>query len=266
MPEGDSIHRIAARLGPRLTGRRLERVTTQGLVRDVAGRTVTRVAAHGKHLVIELDDGAYLRAHLGMNGRFRAYDRAAGETMLARLSPGRASLALVTAESVFVWIGAPTIEVSRRRDPRRGMAVGTLGPDVLASDLDIRAAAERAAQHGARTIADVLLDQRVAAGIGNIYKCEALFAAGVDPRTLVARLDEKTLEAIYAAARRLMAASLAATPGAPTPPRRDHAVYGRTGKPCPRCGSTIACYSLGAPPRWTWSCPICQPATALSRR
>src|SRR4029077_6224897 len=82
MPEGDTIHRIAASLAPRLTGKTLERVTTQGLARDIAGRTVTSVAAHGKHLVIELDSGAYVRAHLGMNGRFRAYERAAGDAML----------------------------------------------------------------------------------------------------------------------------------------------------------------------------------------
>src|SRR5215471_9608655 len=136
MPEGDTIHRIAASLGPRLIGKRLERVTTQGLLRDVTGATVTGIAAHGKHLVIELDSGAYLRAHLGMNGRFRAYDRAAGLATLARLSPGRASLALVTADGVYVWIGAPTIEVSQRRAPRHGMAAGTLGPDVLANDFD----------------------------------------------------------------------------------------------------------------------------------
>jgi endonuclease-8 len=267
MPEGDSIHRIAALLGPRLTGRRLERVTTKGLVREVSGRTVTRVSAHGKHLVIELDNGAYLRAHLGMNGRFRVYDRAAGEAMLARLSPGRASLALVTAEGVYVWIGAPQIEVSRLRDPRRGMAVGTLGPDVLQPSFDVRAAAARAAEHRTRTIAEVLLDQRVVAGIGNIYKCEALFVAGVDPRTPVAQLDVRLLETIYAVAHRLMAASVetSSTISASGSPRRDHAVYGRTGKPCLRCGSLIACYSLGEPPRWTWSCPICQPATPPRR-
>lgn len=261
MPEGDAVRRIAALLGPRLTGRRLERVTTQGLVREAGGRTVTRVTAHGKHLVIELDNGAYLRAHLGMNGRFRAYDRAAGEAMLARLSPGRASLALVTADGVYVWIGAPTIEVSQRRDPRHGMAVGTLGPDVLAAEFDPWGAADRAAAHGARAIGEVLLDQRVVAGIGNIYKCEALFVAGVDPRTPVAQIDRRSLEATYAAAHRLMAASVEASRATLAgPSSRDHAVYGRTGKPCLRCGSSIACYSLGDPPRWTWSCPVCQPA------
>lgn len=262
MPEGDAVRRIAALLAPRLTGRKLERVTTQGLVRDAGGRTVTKVTAHGKHLVIELDNGAYLRAHLGMNGRFRAYDREAGEAMLARLSPGRASLALVTADGVYVWIGAPTIEVSDRRAPRHGMAVGTLGPDVLAQDFDPWGAADRAAEHGTRTISDVLLDQRVVAGIGNIYKCESLFIAGVDPRTPVARIDRRTLETIYAAAHRLMAASVEA----PRSATRDHAVYGRTSKPCQRCGSSIACYSLGEPPRWTWSCPVCQPLTEFARR
>ncbi|HSR97034.1 MAG TPA: DNA-formamidopyrimidine glycosylase family protein [Kofleriaceae bacterium] len=271
MPEGDTIHRIAASLAPRLTGKRLERVTTQGLIRNVAGATVTSVAAHGKHLVIELDSGAYLRAHLGMNGRFRAYDRATGEALLARMSPGRASLALTTDDGVYVWIGAPTIEVSHRRKPLHGSAVAALGPDVLADDFDPRAAATRAAEHGARMVADVLLDQRIVAGIGNIYKSESLFAAGVDPRARVAQLTPATLEAIYAAAHERMKSSVAA--GSPEPRGRagvtpqnaaarnaaPHAVYSRTGQPCPRCGTAIACYQLGDPPRWTWSCPRCQP-------
>jgi endonuclease-8 len=272
MPEGDTIHRIAAMLSPRLSGKVVVRVTTQGLVRDLAGRTIESVAAHGKHLVIELDGGTYLRAHLGMNGRFRAFDRARGDAMVARLSPGRASLVLVTADGVYVWIGAPTIEISNRRAPRHGMAVASLGPDVLDADFDSHAAAARASAHGSHMIAQVLLDQRVVAGIGNIWRSESLFAAGIDPRTRVADLDLQTLEAIYTAARRLMTASVAAPPAhvalaadrgpsarpslRPTP----YQVYSRTGQPCPACGSAIACYQLGDPPRWTWSCPTCQPA------
>jgi len=272
MPEGDTIHRIAASLAPRLTGKMLERVTTQGLARDVAGRTVTSVAAHGKHLVIELDNGAYLRAHLGMNGRFRAYERAAGDAMLAKLSPGRVSLALVADDGVYLWLGAPTIEISHRRSPRHGMAVEALGPDVLAGDFDPRLAAARAAEHGSRLIADVLLDQRVVAGIGNIYKCEALFVAGVAPRTRVGQLDAATLERIYEAAHRLMIANLepstrtssASGPSAGSPPPRaaSFRVYSRTGKPCTRCGTPISCTSLGEPARWTWWCPACQPDAA----
>ena len=255
MPEGDTIHRIAASLAPRLTGKRLERVTTQGLVRDVTGATVTRVAAHGKHLVIELDSGAYLRAHLGMNGRFRAHGRAAGDALLARMSPGRVSLALVTDDAVYLWLGAPTIEISHRRKPLHGTAVAALGPDVLAPDFDSRAAAARAAAHGDRMIAEVLLDQRVVAGIGNIWKTESLFAEAVDPRTRVAQLDAAALEAIYGAAHRLMTASAQVRAPQNAAP---YAAYGRTGAPCVRCGTPIVCYSLGDPPRWTWSCLKCQ--------
>jgi len=276
VPEGDTIHKIAERLAPRLVGRTLERVTTQGLVRALAGRAVLSVAAHGKHLVIELDDGTYLRTHLGMNGRFRAYARAEGDAALARLSPGRASLALATADGVYVWVGARTVEISPRRAPMHGAAVASLGPDVLAEDFDPRAAAARAAQHPARAIGDALLDQRIAAGIGNVYKSEILFLRGVDPRVKVGALDAARLEAIYATARELMIANLDTVTrttrdplhsqlhgqlhGQRTAPAKDarYFVYGRTNQPCHQCGAPIEIYQLGHPVRWTWSCPRCQ--------
>jgi len=254
MPEGDTIHRIAIRLAPRLEHKQLARVTTQGLVRDLAGKTVSKVHAHGKHLVIELEDGTHLRAHLGMNGRVRHYPRVEGEALLARMSPGRASLAIVTEDEVHLWINARTIEISPRRAPMRGVAVASLGPDVLADDFDSRLAASRAELHPTRTIADVVLDQTIAAGIGNIYKCESLFACGVDPRTRVGMLDHARLASIYASARAIMQANLG--PG----PRQPFHVYSQTGKPCPTCRSPIDCYRLGDPPRWTWSCPRCQAA------
>lgn len=270
MPEGDTIHRIANRLAPQLVGKIVERVTTQGLVRDLAGQAVTQVSAHGKHLVIELAGGTYLRAHLGMNGRWRAYERAEGERVLARMSPGRASLAITVADAVFVWIGARTIEVSHRRAPMHGHAIARLGPDILADDFDSRTAAARAAQHGHRRIADVLLDQGICAGIGNIYKCEALFARGIAPVTRVDDLDEPALVALYDAARAQMVANLGPAPrttrerisGDPAPGDR-YMVYGRTGKPCRRCGTAIGCVQLGDPPRWTWSCAHCQPVGAV---
>jgi len=267
VPEGDTIHKIADRLAPRLVGKVIERVTTQGLVRALAGRTVASVAAHGKHLVIELDDGTYLRTHLGMYGRFRGYPRAEGDAALARMSPGRASLAVVTADGVYVWIGARTVEVSPRRAPMHGHAIASLGPDVLGDAFDPRAAAARAARHPARAIADALLDQRIAAGIGNVYKSEVLFLRGVDPRAPVSALDEAQLDAIYATARELMLANLQTTArttrgdlAGAAPPSDDERffVYGRSGRPCRRCGSTIEAYQLGDPPRWTWSCPRCQ--------
>jgi len=266
VPEGDTIHKIATRLAPQLVGRQLERVTTQGLERAITGRTVTGVTAHGKHLVIELDDGAYARVHLGMYGRMRFYDRTAGETALARQSPGRVSLALVTIDAVFLWLGARTVEISPRRAPMRGQAIASLGPDVLADDFDSRLTASRARLHSSRTIADVLLDQRVAAGIGNVYKSEVLFVHNVDPRTPIDLLADTELDALYATAREMMSENLGAGPrttrerlSGDAPGDDRYFVYGRTGKPCRRCGTKIECYALGDPVvRWTWSCPQCQ--------
>jgi endonuclease-8 len=258
MPEGDSIRRVAIALAP-LVGQSLERVTTQGLERDLAGRTILNVQPHGKHLMIDLDDGTQLRMHLGMNGRVRRFARAAGEARIATMSPGRQTLVLVTATTVVMWINARTVEVAPRRAPMRGLAVASLGPDVLADGFEPRLAASRAAAHPDHTIADVLLDQRVAAGIGNIWKCESLFACGIDPRTRVGALAPEQVAAVYATARELMLAGLA--PGARG--ARDRlAIYSKTGQPCPRCAAPIEAYQLGDPPRWTWSCPRCQPRPA----
>ena len=258
MPEGDSIRRVATALAP-LVGQTLERVTTQGLVRHLAGRSITAVEPHGKHLMIDLDNGTQLRMHLGMNGRVRRYSRAEGEAMIARMSPGRASLVLVTASFVAIWINAKTIEIAARRSPMRGLAIASLGPDVLADGFDPVVAAGRATTlvDPSTTIAAVLLDQRIAAGIGNIWKCESLYARGIDPRTRVGDLDADSIAAIYASARELMLANLKLT--APRASRDLFAVYSKTNRPCARCASAISAYQLGDPPRWTWSCPRCQP-------
>jgi endonuclease-8 len=268
MPEGDSIHRIALALAPRLIGATLERVTTQGLERDVAGQTVVSVTAHGKHLVIELADGTHLRAHLGMYGRQRSYTRAEGDRMLARMSPGKVSLAITTKDGVHLWIGAKTIEVSKRRAPMHGQAIAAIGPDILGDELDTAEVARRAAAYGNRTLADVLLDQRVASGIGNIYKCESLFLCGIDPRDTVSAVELAELERLYATAREIMLVNVRPKGMRATrerlsgdvPGDERYFVYSRSGKPCRRCKTTnIDCYQLGNPPRWTWSCATCQP-------
>jgi formamidopyrimidine-DNA glycosylase len=247
MPEGDSLRRLANRLQP-LVGQTLERVTTQGLVRDLAGRTVTGVDAHGKHLMIDLDDGTQIRTHLGMNGRVRDYERERGETVIHGTSPGRASLVLVTGDHVYLWLTTRTVEIAARRAPMRGMRVASLGPDVLADDFDARAAARRATAHPHRIVADVLLDQRVVAGIGNIWKCEALFQCGIDPRAIAPTEDQLT--ALYDAAHEMMTASVRGR-------RPTYRVYLQ--HRCTRCGGAIEVAQLGEPPRLTWWCPRCQP-------
>lgn len=260
MPEGDSIRRVAAALAP-LVGQTLDRVTTQGLERDLAGRRITAVEPHGKHLMIDLDNGTQLRMHLGMNGRVRRYTREDGEAVVARMSPGRASLVLVTPSLVAIWINAKTIEIAPRRAPMRGLAVASLGPDVLADGFDATVAAQRAQSmcDPRELVGIVLLDQRIAAGIGNIWKCESLYARGIDPRTPIGALDAQTIASLYTAARELMLSNLELT--APRASRDLFAVYSKTNRPCARCGAPISAYQLGDPPRWTWSCPRCQPRT-----
>lgn len=266
MPEGDTIHRIAANLAPRLVGQVLEKVTTQGLDRHLGGQRVTSVTAHGKHLVIALESGTYLRAHLGMYGRQRTYGRSEGDAMIAKMSPGRLTMAVTTAETVALWIGARTIEVSDRRAPLHGHAVASLGPDVLGDDFDPVVAATRAAESGARTIAEVVLDQRIAAGIGNVYKSEVLFLRGADPRRRTRTFDHDALVEIFTTARELMLENLGPGPrttrdrlAGDTPGDGRYFVYSRSGKPCRRCKTPVEAYQLGEPPRWTWSCPTCQP-------
>ena len=256
MPEGDSIRRVAAALAP-LLGQSLERATTQGLIRDLAGRIVRTITPIGKHLVIDLDDGTQLRMHLGMNGRVRVLAREPGEALVTRLSPGRASLVLVTQRTVAIWIQAPTVEVAPRRGAMRGVAVAALGPDVMADDFDAAAAADRALAHPTRMIGEVMLDQRVCAGIGNIWRCESLFACSIHPRTLTARLARGEIASLYEFAHSRMRDSASVTAGRPA--RDRFAVYSRTGLPCTRCETHVSVFRLGDPARWTWVCATCQP-------
>ena len=247
MPEGDSIRRDAVKLAP-LIGQAIVRVTTQGLERDLVGRVIASITPYGKHMTIGLDDGTEIRVHRGIRGGFSAVSRADGEAWLAGMSPGRASLALVVAGAIYLWRDARTVEISPRRGAQRGLAVAALGPDVMADDFDSVAAAARARVHDARMICDVLLDQRVVAGIGNIFKNEALFACGVDPRARVAQLSDTQLAALFGDAHVRMRS-----------PRGDYGVYGRSNQPCRTCRKTLHIASLGDPPRWTWYCPQCQP-------
>ena len=269
MPEGDTIHRIAAQLGPRLVGQTIERVTTQGLVRDLAGQRVTSVAAHGKHLVIELANGTYLRAHLGMYGRQRTYDRRDGDAMIAKMSPGRLTLAITTADTVALWVGARTIEISDRRAPLHGRAIASLGQDVLGDAFDPELAATRAAAAGNRTIADVVLDQRIAAGIGNVYKSEVLFLEKVSPLANVAALDDATLERVLKRARDLMRRNLgkgARRTTFGTFVGQNYFVYERSGQHCLKCDTKIRMLRQGTLQRSTYFCPECQGVTQPEAR
>jgi endonuclease-8 len=270
MPEGDTIHNAAARLRPALVGRTLVRfdAARHAGSRPQPGVEITAVDAVGKHLLVTFADGHVLRTHLRMSGRWDLY--APGQRW--RKPPYLARAVIEVPGAVAVCFSAPVVEITRGPKERgadgTGRAAGTapavahLGPDLclVDPDLDAALARMRAQVDPATGIDDVLLDQRVAAGIGNVYKSEVLWAERVHPRTPLGALDDDARRALLATAAKLLRANL--KPGRRTTvsgPPGSVAVYGRSRRPCRRCGTPIRWARTGAMPRSTYWCPRCQP-------
>lgn len=256
MPEGDSYTRAAARVRPVLVGHQITGVegsspAVRKKAASIVGRTVSGVRTLGKHLLFDLDSDVTIHVHLGMPGKVRVGG-------VRRQDRGAVRLGLTTgAGSVWV-LAAPTVEVERRRVIDGEL--DRLGPDVLADEFDWDRYTERAGRYpGDRTVSDFLLDQRVMAGVGNEYKCEALFLEGIAPDRSMADVDPDTRIALAKRARRIM------TPNAQrgrrsTTGRADGSVwvYDRAGLPCRRCRTAIVEGWIGTPPRITYWCPSCQ--------
>ena len=269
MPEGDTIFRAAAGLRPYLVGRRVEDARANGpgpvpQVRRIVGREITAVDALGKNLLIRFDNGLELRTHLRMKGVWHRYRP--GERW--HMPPSRASLVLEVPGAVAVCFDAPVVELLEQRAETLHEPLAGLGPDLLAPDFDAAEAIRRLHDPSRRgmTIGEALLDQRVMAGIGNVYRSEILWIDGVSPFTPVEDLDDATLERLVGTARRLLVANAsggrgfervttAGDRGAPGPLY----VYRRVGRPCRRCRTAIASTRLGRElPRSVYWCPACQ--------
>lgn len=272
MPEGDTIARAAAVLHQALAGE-----TVTGFVSELApvaavhddhpvtGRTIDRAVAHGKHLVIVFSGGLLLRTHLRMHGSWHLYRP--GERW--QRAPRRMRLRLDTAPWVAVAFDVYDAELVPGRDPARLAAVATLGPDLLSPALDVAAVAARFAADGARAIGDVLLDQRVAAGIGNVFRSELLFLAGVHPRTSAGALSPEQCLALVQRAVVLLRANARVGTGRRVTtgrlsPNEALWVYQRTGEPCRRCGAPIESAAEAPVTRRVYWCPRCQPAPAVA--
>jgi endonuclease-8 len=257
MPEGDTIHRAAARLRAALVGEPIVSVEApqprhrgDRLGERLDGRAVRAVDAHGKHLFVRFEGGLTLHSHLRMRGRWDVYRR--GERW--RRAAARAWLVIRTAEREVVQFDGPVLELMTDARTRFDQALAGLGPDVLAPDFAERAFLGRLrADDQTRGIGDALLDQHNLAGIGNVWKSEACFAASLDPwRPLAAVADGEALR-VVGEARALMLD--AARDGARARPRD---VFERTGLPCPRCGGPIRARGQGEHNRTTYWCPGCQ--------
>ncbi len=261
MPEGDTIFQVATALRPRLVGETLRRVllARQSGAQELEGRRVEAVTAKGKHLFIELEGGITLRSHLGLYGSWHRYPH--GESWL---KPARwASIVLETGREVFVCFHAREVELMRSAGLRRGDLLRRLGPDLVGPEVAVDEVLARAREFldPEAPLVDVLLDQRPACGIGNIYKSEVLFLAGVDPHTPLGEVSDVVLGRLYTLARELLRRNLDGGPRvtriAAEGPRLW--VYGRRGRPCLRCASLIRRVRSGRDLRSTYWCPRCQP-------
>jgi endonuclease-8 len=259
VPEGDSLEHAAQRLQP-IVGSVLEAV--DGSHRAVApsrrrltGRTVTEVFAVGKHLLIHLDGQWSIRTHLGMSGSWQLYRR---EATWSR-SPGKARLTLRTATHVAVCFSAPTVEIGPTT--RVLDSIAHLGPDLLHDEFDPTVIVERAGESSAVTAADLLLDQRVMCGIGNVYKSEILFLQRIAPAAAANSLSAADIEGLARRAQRLLRANQRPGPRSTTGRRGrnvDMWVYGRAGRPCRRCAARIQSETHGDLERVSYWCPRCQ--------
>lgn len=263
MPEGDTVWLAGRRLHDALAGRPLTRSdfrVPQLATADLAGRTVTEVVSRGKHLLFRLDgapdDPLTLHTHFRMDGTWHLYRT--GERR--RGGPDwQVRVLLENADWQAVGYRLPVVELLPR--DREVDAVGHLGPDLLGPDWDPAEAVRRLAAEPGREIGAALLDQSNLSGIGNLYKAETLFLAGVSPWRPVGEIDD--LEAVVRLARRLLWINREHPWQVTTGVNRrghEHWVFERTGRPCRRCGGPIRAARQGDPPydRITYWCPGCQ--------
>lgn len=268
MPELPEVETIRGQLAPRLEGRTLALVEIHDprltrpldpdeVAAELQGQRVVAVERRGKYLVVRLEDGAALLVHLRMTGGF-GFEPASHERAVVRLEDGsRLVYRDVRRFGTWLLVPGPELEpyIGRKNGPE------PLGPAFTSAWLSDRLAVRRA------PLKSVLLDQRVVAGLGNIYADEALWRAHLNPlrpaNGLTAEEVRRLQRAIRAALRTGIARQgstlrdYAAPDGSEGSMQREFRVYGRDGEPCARCGSTIAKGRVGG--RGTWFCPRCQP-------
>jgi endonuclease-8 len=244
MPEGDAIHRAADALRV-LEGQVLEatsphpRAALLGVAERIDGQRLERVEAVGKNVLLSFADGTVVRSHLRMHGRWRV--EPAGRPIA-----GKPWLVLRGGE----W------QAVQRRGPVLALGPGPtarLGPDIMSCPPNLEGMLERLRRADqSRAVGEALLDQRLVAGIGNMWKAEALFAAQLTPWVSLREIPDELLRRALAAAASLMQA--------PSRPR-GRSVYRRAGRPCRRCGTPIRSWPQGDDARMAYWCPACQAGT-----
>lgn len=281
MPEGDTIFRSARALGRALAGKPVVRFETAlaplASVDDnapIAGRIVEKVEARGKWLLLFFSGDLILVTHMLMSGSWHIYRVVEGEAERWRV-PRRMMRCVVRVEDYeAVAFNVPVAKFFTGRLLERDSMIPKLGPDLLRADYDEAEARARVLAHPHDEIANVLLNQRVIAGLGNVYKTEVCFLCGVHPFRKVASLTAAELECLLYQSRKLINENVQEstrtddkivtyTGARRTTRSSDQAsrlwVYGRQGQPCRRCGTAVLMRKQGPDARSTYWCPQCQP-------
>ena len=268
MPEGDTIYRAARTLHRALA---LQPVTSfrsvyPALTRvELTGQTIGAVSARGKHLLMTFSGGLTLHTHMRMHGSWHIYRP--GERW--RLPSRDMRIAIETPRAVAVAFNVPVAALLTAREMATHPVLAHLGPDLLDPAFDLQAARSRI-RASAVSLEETLLDQRVVAGIGNVFKSEVLFVSGLNPLVPAASIDDARVDTLLSIGRKMLAVNvlpegdrLSAGYGRRTTGRLNPAerlwVYGRGGQPCWKCGTPIRAAKTGPDARLTYWCPICQP-------
>jgi endonuclease VIII len=267
MPEGHTLYRLAGQLSTAFAGQVVRASSPQGRFADAAHVDGTRLigaTSAGKHLFIEFEDDLFVHVHLGLIGKFDVHDGPATDPV------GQVRLRLSTPTAYADLRGATQCDLISRE--RHDAIVGALGPDPLRADADPTRAWERISRSD-RPIGDLLMDQTVLAGVGNVYRAEILFRHRMHPLRPGRTLRVRQFRDMWADLVELMATGVQTgridtvrpehTPDAMARPPRvdDHGgevyVYRRAGQPCHVCGSRVRTEILQG--RNLFWCPRCQP-------
>lgn len=259
MPEGDTIHRTASALRTAMAGRRMQRFDAPALIGPVpvAGRVIEAIEVRGRHLEIVFDDGLVLDTQIRRGACWHLHR--IDEPWRRPHREMRASVE--TTDWVAVCFNAPVVETYRQPDRRRHPGMGRLGPDLTRDHVDVDRVVDLLELYvdPDAPLAEVLLDQRVASGLGNVYRCESMWAVGVSPFAPVGAIDRRDAHRLVTTAVSQLRANLQ-RPGriAVADVKGGLAVYGRNGQRCPRCPGTIEGRRVGQSGRILYWCPQCQ--------
>ena len=222
-----------------------------------AGRIVEQVESHGKHLLIEWDDGLILDTHMRMTGSWHLYR--IGDPW--RKPHRQMRVAIEVDDWIAVCFSAPNVETYRRQDRRRHPGMGRLGPDLCKPETDLGVVVNLLLTYDdpSARLGEVLLDQRVMCGVGNVYRCEVLWATELSPWARIGTINEHDAIRLANTAASMLRSNLHHSARVTAPSIKGGlAVYGRNGQRCGRCGESVDCRRMGEHNRILYWCQGCQ--------